>query len=155
MFEYLDVIRTFHLLGAAVLFGTGIGIAFFFFRSRFTDDIAEKHYAARTTVLADFCFTLPAVILQPLTGAYLVLARGYDFTERWLVTSYALYLLAGACWLPVLFLQLKMRDMLKEARDKGTPLPPLYARYYLIWFWLGWPAFIGLVGVFHLMNVKP
>lgn len=86
LYAYLTI-RTLHILSSTILFGTGIGIAFFMFRSRFTDDLAEKLYAARGTVWADYIFTLPAVIFQPLTGAWLIWRGGYDWRELWLVAT--------------------------------------------------------------------
>lgn len=148
------LIKTLHILSATVLFGTGLGIAFFFWSARQNDD-AAKLFAARTTVLADFLFTLPAVILQPITGAWLMSKAGFDPRQLWLVASYALYLLAGLCWLPVVWLQIRMKRML-EAKMAGAEFSSAaYERLRRIWFLLGWPAFLGLVLVFWLMVTKP
>jgi uncharacterized membrane protein len=142
------------VLSATVLFGTGLGIAFFFWSARRRDDQARL-FAARTTVRADFIFTLPAVILQPFTGALLIAKAGFDPRERWLVVSYLLYLLAGFCWIPVVWLQIRMKRML-EAKvtgagfDNGT-----FERLRRWWFVLGWPAFLALLVVFWLMIAKP
>lgn len=151
---YLTV-KTLHILSATVLFGTGLGIAFFMVRSWFTDNLHERHFASRTTVLADTVFTLPAVVIQPVTGAWLVWAGGFDWTESWLVATYGLYILAGACWLPVVWLQLRMRGTVRDAVSAGTDLPPSFRRLFRLWMLLGWPAFLGLVVVFFLMVMKP
>jgi uncharacterized membrane protein len=137
-----------------VLFGTGLGIAFFFWSARRGDD-AARLFAARTTVRADFLFTLPSVILQPVTGAWLIAKVGFDPRELWLVASYALFIIAGLCWLPVVWIQLRMKRMLERKLagrnfDSGT-----FERLRRAWFMLGWPAFLGLVGVFWLMVTKP
>ncbi len=105
------IVKTLHILSATVLFGTGAGIAFFMFRSVFTDDIHQKLYATRNTVLADYLFTLPAVIIQPITGAWLVWFVGFNWTDTWLLVTYVLYLLAGICWLPVVWVQIQLKQM--------------------------------------------
>ena len=149
------IIKTLHILSATVLFGTGMGIAFFMFRTAFTDAVPQKLYAARNTVLADACFTLPAVILQPVTGVWLILQAGFNPLNQWLVITYGLYLLAGACWLPVVWIQLQQRKMLEHSVTTGTPLPARYHRLFKWWFALGWPAFTALVVIFYLMVAKP
>lgn len=148
-------IKTIHILSSTILFGTGIGIAFFMMRSYFTGNLHEKLYAARNTVLADYLFTFPAVIIQPITGAWLVWHAGYGWMDLWLVITYAIYAVAGLCWVPVVWIQIQLKNMLIESVDQGTELPTLYHRLFKLWFMLGWPAFIGLVIVFFLMVVKP
>ena len=153
--DWYSILKTAHIISSTVLFGTGIGIAFFMVRSHFTDDVQEKLYAARNTVLADYCFTLPAVVIQPLTGFWLVLQGGFNWLDSWLVVTYVLYLLAGACWLPVVWIQIELKKMLQIAAAKGTPLPTRYDRLFKIWFLLGWPAFLSLIVIFYLMVAKP
>jgi len=148
------LIKTLHILSATVLFGTGLGIAFFFWSSR-QSDYHARLFAARTTVLADFLFTLPAVILQPLTGAWLILEGGFDPRASWILISLGLYALAGLCWIPVVWLQIKMKRML-EASVAGREFDErAYELLRRIWFLLGWPAFLALVAVFWLMVSKP
>lgn len=148
-------LKTLHILSSTVLFGTGLGIAFFMFRSYFTQDLTQKLYAAQNTVLADYMFTLPAVIIQPATGLGLIHLSGYEWNEPWLLVTYGLYILAGLCWLPVVWLQIQMKNLVKAAVLKKEPLPTIYQTYFKLWFILGWPAFLGLVGVFYLMTAKP
>ena len=148
------MIKSLHILSATVLFGTGLGIAFFFWSARRGDD-AARLFAARTTVRADFIFTLPAVILQPVTGALLIAEAGIDPRQLWLTASYALYILAGLCWIPVVWLQIRMKKML-EAKLAGQSFDDAaYERLRRCWFLLGWPAFVGLIAVFWLMVAKP
>lgn len=148
------MIKSLHILSATVLFGTGLGIAFFFWSARCGDD-AARLFAARTTVRADFIFTLPAVILQPVTGALLITEAGIDPRQLWLTASYALYLLAGFCWIPVVWLQIRMKKML-EAKLAGESFDDAaYEHLRRCWFLLGWPAFVGLIVVFWLMVAKP
>ena len=149
------VIKTLHILSSTVLFGTGAGIAFFMLRSYFTDNIHEKFYAARNTVLADYLFTAPAVMVQPLTGLWLVWQSGYDWMDLWLAVTYVIYIIAGLCWLPVVWIQIQLKNMTAKSVETGEPLPPRYFKLFKIWFLLGWPAFIGLVIVFFLMVFKP
>lgn len=149
-----SLIKTIHILSATVLFGTGLGIAFFFWSARQTDDRARL-FAARTTVRADFLFTLPAVILQPLTGAWLMTKSEIDIHTPWILISVSLYFLAGLCWVPVVWLQIKMKNMLETAVSDGGFDRQKYERLRKMWFLLGWPAFLGLVVVFWLMVTKP
>ncbi len=98
------IIKTIHIVSATILFGTGLGIAFFMFRSWFTRDLHEKFFALRTTVLADYLFTAPAAVLQPVTGAWLVWNDGFEWTDGWLLATYILYAIAAGCWLPVVWI---------------------------------------------------
>ncbi len=149
------IIKTIHILSSTILFGTGIGIAFFMFRSYFTDDIDEKLYAARNTVLADYLFTFPAVVIQPISGAWLVWQGGYYWMDYWLFVTYMIYIFAGICWLPVVWIQIQLKNMLIQSIDDHAELPARYNKLFKIWFLLGWPAFISLVVVFFLMVFKP
>ena len=144
------IVKTLHILSATVLFGTGLGIAFFFLMAHRQNDRAARALAARTTVRTDFCFTLPAVIVQPVTGIWLIRAGGHDWTAPWLLASYALYILAGACWLPVVWIQLRLARALET-----VTIPAEYAKLFRIWFALGWPAFAALVVICYLMVAKP
>jgi uncharacterized membrane protein len=153
--DFYLIIKTLHILSSTILFGTGIGIAFFMLRSYFTDNIHEKLYAARNTVLADYIFTLPAVIIQPVTGIWLVWYVGYGWIDVWLSATYAIYIAAGLCWIPVVWIQIQLKNMTLHAAQTGDALPPCYYKLFKIWFILGWPAFIGLVAVFFLMVMKP
>lgn len=153
--DIYQAVKTLHILGAAVLFGTGIGIAFFMYAAHFTQNLHEKYFAARMTVLADTIFTAPAVILQPLSGIWLVLNGGYGAQDLWLHITYALYVVAGFCWLPVVWIQLQLRNMIKAAIETQTPLPARYHKLFRLWFALGWPAFGALLVIFGLMVAKP
>lgn len=153
--ESYTLVKTLHILSSTVLFGTGLGIAFFFWMGGRADSDEAAYFAARCTVIADFLFTATAVLLQPLTGVWLIWTAGFDPFDHWLVVSYCLYLLAGLCWIPVVFLQLGIRDQLKHKIAGGEFDDALYRHRRRLWFWLGWPAFISLILVFHLMVGKP
>ncbi len=150
-----STVKTIHIISATILFGTGLGIAFFMFRSYFTDNLNEKLYAAKNTVLADYLFTFPAAIVQPITGLWLIWKTGYDWTSLWLVITYLLYIIAALCWLPVVWIQIQLKNLLIQSYDNGTDLPERYFVLFRLWFLLGWPAFIGLVIIFFLMVTKP
>jgi uncharacterized membrane protein len=152
--DYLTV-KWLHVLSSTVLFGTGLGSAFYMFftnRSRETRAIAV---VTRRVVIADWLFTTPTGILQPLTGFYLVHLAGFDWKAPWIAWSIVLYLVAMLCWLPVVWLQIRMARMAEDAVATGTPLPARFWRYHRIWTGLGVPAFAGFVAVFYLMVVKP
>jgi uncharacterized membrane protein len=149
------VLKLVHLIGAAVLFGTGLGIAFFMYMAHRTGDAATIATTARTVVIADAMFTLNAVIAQPVSGAALALSIGYSLWESWIVLSLVLYVAVGLCWLPVLAIQLRLRELAAAAARAGTPLPPDYERLSRTWSALGWPAFLGVVAIFAIMIFKP
>lgn len=149
------LVKTLHVLSATVLLGTGAGIAFFMLKGHLSGVPAARRFAAATTVRADFLFTLPAAIVQPLSGAWLVWKGGFDWYDRWLVASYALYVLAGLCWLPVVAIQMRMKAILRAEATAGGLDEAMLSRLYGWWFALGWPAFGGLIVVFYLMVAKP
>jgi uncharacterized membrane protein len=144
-----------HIISSTVLFGTGLGIAFFFVRAQRTGNVAIIASVSRDVVLADAIFTATAVIIQPLSGMGLAIMAGYPLSSPWLVLSMVLYCLVGACWLPVLWLQIWMRDLAVAAAATSSPLPPQYKKFYGRWFALGWPAFVGVLAIFYLMVAKP
>ncbi len=148
-------IKWLHVLSATVLFGTGIGIAFFKWMVDRSGDVRAIRVVNEKTVLADLIFTTPAVILQPVSGIALVLIGGFPLLSGWVLMATLLYLIAGGCWLPVLWLQLRMRDLARIADHNTSQLPPLYWKYARLWFWLGIPAFCALVAVYWLMVFKP
>ncbi|HSV29902.1 MAG TPA: DUF2269 domain-containing protein [Candidatus Omnitrophota bacterium] len=148
-------LKLIHILSAILLFGTGLGTAFHGMASNLSKDVRAIAVANRNVVLADWLFTTPTVIIQPVTGIWLAVEQGWPLTTGWIVVSLVLYALAGACWLPVVWLQLRMRRIADKAVATGTDLPPLYHRYFRIWFALGWPAFAAMVAIVGLMVFKP
>lgn len=148
-------LKLIHILGSTVLFGTGLGIAFFMFMAHRSGDAAAIAHTARTVVIADAIFTATAVVIQPLTGWGLMAMTGVPITAFWIRAALALYIFVGLCWLPVVWIQLRMRDLAAEAARKRKALPARYHSYFKIWFWLGWPAFIGVIAIFALMLWKP
>lgn len=144
-----------HVLSAAILFGTGLGTAFAMWRGDKSGDARVVAAVARAAVLADWVFTTPAVIIQPATGLALMKLLGYPLTTPWIVASIILYVMVGACWIPVVWLQYRMRDLAQSAAASGLSLPPQYRSYYRLWFALGWPAFGGVIAIFWLMVFKP
>ncbi len=145
-----DVLKFLHILGAAVLFGTGAGIAFFLWRGIVFGSREGAVSVARLGVMADWLFTAPAVIIQPITGFLLVREVGYDLSEPWLVLAYCLYAVAGACWLPVVAIQIRVRNILNRGGSEAE-----VSGLMRIWFWLGWPAFLSVMGIYWLMITKP
>ncbi len=144
-----------HILGAAVLFGTGLGIAFFLWMAHHTRDAAAIAHTAGIVVVADLLFTATAVVVQPLSGAAIAWRAGYSLLEPWILLSLVLYVLVGACWLPVVSIQTQLRDLAATAVRNRTALPERYHRLFRIWFWLGWPAFAGVIAIYVLMIWKP
>jgi uncharacterized membrane protein len=144
-----------HVVASTVLLGMGAGIAFFFLRAQRTGDVRVIAAVSRDVVLADAVFTASAVVAQPVTGFLMVWLGGYPFSLPWVWISVVLYCVVGCCWLPVVWLQIRMRDLAIAAAANGTVLPPVYFRYCRWWFALGWPAFAGVLVIFWLMIIKP
>ena len=149
------LVKWIHVLSSTVLFGFGAGTAWYFWNAHLTRDPVTIASVGRMVVLADWIFTGTSGIVQPASGLWLAHIVGYSLTESWLVACYALYLLAFVCWAPVVRLQIKAQRLAQEAADNGQPLGAEYRRTVHWWFALGWPAFIGLLGVFYLMIAKP
>jgi len=149
------VLKTLHMIGATVLLGTGAGIAFFMVMAHRTGDARFIAQTARVVVIADFVFTASAVIVQPVTGLMLASMAGYPILRGWIGLSLALYLLTGTFWLPVVWMQSRMRDLALAAADHGEALPAEYHRLYRLWFAFGWPAFAAVLGIVWLMVAKP
>jgi uncharacterized membrane protein len=144
-----------HLIGASVLLGTGAGIAFFMLMAHLTRNAATIAATARIVVVADFLFTATAVVLQPLTGIALVYHVGYSFADAWIWLSIVLYLVTGAFWLPVVWMQWRMRDLALAAAKRQEPLPPAYHTLFRWWFAFGFPAFGAVMVIFWLMMTRP
>jgi uncharacterized membrane protein len=150
-----SVLKFLHVIGAAVLLGTGAGIAFFMLLADRDGRPTVVAGVARIVVMADFLFTATAVVAQPLTGVWLALHVGYDLLDGWIVLSILLYLLTGVFWLPVVWMQIRMRDLAQAAVRDGKPLPQAYHRLFRWWFAFGFPAFAAVLGIFWLMIVRP
>ena len=149
------LLKTLHIISATLLFGTGIGSAYYLLRAHLSKNPAAIAVTSRHVVTADWLFTATSGVVQPLTGLWMVWLTGWPLTHTWIWLSLVLYVVAGACWLPVVWLQIRMRDMAAVAVRTQTPPDPRYYRYMRIWFILGWPAFSALVVVFFLMVFKP
>jgi uncharacterized membrane protein len=144
-----------HLIGAAVLLGTGAGIAFFMLMAHRTGEAAQVAAVARIVVLADFLFTATAVVAQPITGVALAWHIGHSLTEGWLALSILLYIATGCFWLAVVWMQMRMRDLAEAAASKRLPLPPAYHRLFWTWLGFGFPAFAAVLGILWLMITRP
>lgn len=152
--EYL-VVKWLHILSSTLLFGTGLGSAFYMLFTSLTRDARAIAIVVRYVVIADYAFTTPTIIIQPVTGLYMIHLAGFSLSSTWIAVSIALYFLAGAAWLPVVWMQIKMRDMAVAAAANGTELPQRYWNFLKWWVALGIVAFAALVFVFYLMVAKP
>ena len=155
LLDWEILLRMAHVIGAMVLFGTGAGIAFFMLMAHRSGDARVIAHVAGVVVLADTIFTATAVIAQPVTGVLLARATGWPLTEGWIVLSLILYGVTGAFWLPVVWIQLRLRDMARAAQATGTALPPRYFRLFRIWFACGFPAFFAVGAILWLMLARP
>ena len=150
------ILKWLHIMSSVVLVGTGLGTAFFMFFANRSGDLGTQAHVARLVVRADWWFTTPTAIIQPATGLLLAHLAGWPLlTTPWLWASLLLFAFAGLCWLPVLWLQMRMAAMARSAHEQRVELPALYWRYARYWEWLGYPAFVAMLLVFFLMVVKP
>jgi uncharacterized membrane protein len=149
------LLKILHLVGATVLLGTGAGIAFFMLMAHRSGEPRIIAHTAGVVVIADAVFTATAVVLQPLTGAALAWLAGYPLLEGWVLASLALYAVTGAFWLPVVWMQIRIRDLARAAADQGSALPPAYHRLFRAWFLCGFPAFFAVVLIIVLMELRP
>lgn len=149
------ILKAVHILSAAVLAGTGFGIAFFKWIVDRTGNTSAIRVVSEKVVLADWIFTLPAIIVQAVTGVALAHLVGYPLTHGWLLAAICLFCLAGVCWLPVVAIQIRLRNLARAHETHGVQLGEEYLRYSRIWFWLGVPAFSSVIVIFWLMVAKP
>jgi len=149
------ILKFVHVIGATVLLGTGAGIAFFMVIAHLSGNVATIAGVARIVVLADFLFTATAVVLQPLTGVWLVYEVGYSLKDGWIVLSIILYIVTGVFWLPVVWMQMQLRDLAAKALVTGGALPERYHRLFWTWFAFGFPAFASVLGIIWLMITRP
>jgi uncharacterized membrane protein len=154
MMDYLTL-KWLHILSSVLLVGTGFGSAFYLFFANRIDDVAVRAAVARLVVRADWWFTTPAVIFQPLSGLWLMHLAGWAWTTPWLAASIGLFVFTGLCWLPVVWLQIRMAAQARECALAGLPLPPDYRRKARLWEALGYPAFVAMLAIYYLMVVKP
>jgi len=149
------ILKFLHVIGAAVLLGTGAGIAFFMLAAHRSGKPEVIAGVARIVVIADFLFTASAVVIQPVTGLLLVEQAGYSLSQGWMLLSILLYIVTGIFWLPVVWMQMRMRDLAAQAARLGGPLPAAYHRLFRWWFAFGFPAFAAVVAIFWLMITRP
>ncbi|MFA9283565.1 DUF2269 family protein [Comamonas sp. SY3] len=149
------LLKTLHILSSVLMVGTGFGSAFYMFFANRSGNVAAQAVVSRLVVRADWWFTTPAVIIQPLSGWALMTMAGWPWHTPWLLLSMALYVLAGLCWLPVVAMQIRMAHMAAQADAQGQPLPDAYRRLAKRWEALGYPAFVAMLGVYYLMVNKP
>lgn len=148
-------LKALHIIGAAVLLGTGAGIAFFMLMAHRTGDPRVIAHTAGVVVVADTLFTATAVVIQPITGGALAHLAGYPLFTGWVAAALALYVMVGAFWLPVVWMQLRFRDLARAAASGGAPLGPAYHQLFRLWFAFGFPAFGGVIAIIWLMIAKP
>jgi uncharacterized membrane protein len=154
MSAYL-LLKTVHVLSATILFGTGLGTAFQMWMAHRSGDVRTIAVVARNVVRADLYFTTPAVLVQPLSGAVMLHLAGYSAFVPWLDAVYVLFLVTGFCWLPVVWIQMRVRDLAAKSVAFDLALPAEYFRLMRLWFWLGWPAFLSVTAIVWLMVAKP
>lgn len=152
---WYELLRFAHVIGACVLLGTGAGIAFFMVMSNRSGNPALIAHVAGIVVLADTVFTATAAVLQPVTGYLLTRVAGWPLTEGWVLLSLCLYVIVGIFWLPVVLIQLRMRNLAVIAARNGEALPAAYHRLYRIWFAFGFPAFASVLAIVWLMLTRP
>ena len=151
----LLVVKWLHILSSTVLFGTGIGTAFYLFFVSRTRDTHAVAIVSHFVVIADWLFTATTIVFQPLSGFWLAHRMGYPLTSPWILLSTVLFMSAALCWFPVVWLQMKLRDVAQAADEAGTELPRAYWNYLGWWTALGVPALLLFLAIFYLMVARP
>ncbi|MEK9280516.1 MULTISPECIES: DUF2269 domain-containing protein [unclassified Bradyrhizobium] len=149
------LIKYLHVLGAIVILGTGAGIAFFMLMAHRTHDAEFIARTASVVVIADAIFTFSAVIMQPVSGGLLMVLSATSVAERWLLAAIALYVVAGLFWVPVVIMQIEMRDLARKACEQHAALPQRYFVLFRRWFAFGFPGFGATMLILWLMVAKP
>lgn len=149
------VVKWLHILSSTLLFGTGIGTAFYLFFVSRTRDVHAVAVVSRWVVTADWLFTATTIVFQPLSGFWLAHAMGYPLTSRWILWSSVLFVSAALCWLPVVWLQMRLRDVAMAADAAGRGLPRQYWNLFGWWVALGVPALAFFLAMFYLMVARP
>lgn len=148
-------LKVIHILSAVVMIGVGSGSVFYKFRADQGGDLKEIAFANKNVVLADWIFTAPSVLIQPLTGILMARIAGYPLSRTWILLGIIFYITAGLCWAPAVYLQIRMRDLSIQALASGKPLPQLYRRLFKSWLWLGVGGFSSVLIVVYVMVFKP
>jgi uncharacterized membrane protein len=151
--DYL-VYKWLHILSSTVLFGTGIGSAFYLMVATLGRDARTIATVSGYVVVADWMFTATTAIFQPLSGWLMVRSSGMPWTQPWLMRSVVLYVIAIACWLPVVRIQVQLRNESRACADAGQPLSQRYWKLFAAWTVLGVVAFLAFVAIFWLMVTK-
>lgn len=147
------ILKYLHILSATFLFGTGIGTAFFLLMAYLSKNIQTIQYTTKHVIFADWLFTTPSVILQPITGIWLMMILHYPFNSLWFLLVLGLYLFAGFCWVPVVFIQYRLHRLTSQL-NQHQPLPKQFHLLMRWWVTLGIFAFGALIVVYWLMITK-
>lgn len=153
MDSYLTL-KLIHILSACVLFGTGAGIAFFMLTAYLSKSPTAILITCKNVIAGDWLFTTPAIITQVVTGILLMEKLNYDFTSSWFYLVVALFLGIGVCWLPVVRIQYLLNGIIRDSIDEKE-IPESFHKLFRVWFVLGIPAFLMIIGIFYLMVFKP
>jgi uncharacterized membrane protein len=148
------ILKWVHILSVVFLLGAGAGSAYYLWRANRVGDLHAIRFVLRNVIFADWLFTVPPIVLLPVTGVWMLRIKGYAFTELWIWLSLGLFVIAGLCWLPAAVLQYKMKALADQAPDKGS-LPPAYWQHERLWQLLGLAAFPAVLAIFTLMIFKP
>jgi len=144
-------LKLIHIFSAIILFGLGLGTVFYKMMADRSGNHAAIAVTSKHVVLADWWFTTPTVILQPLTGILMAQQLNMSLSSDWMIQTIVLYLITGLCWLPVVYIQIRTRDIAIESLADNKPLPDSYQYYSKIWMWLGVPAFFTMLGITTMM----
>ena len=147
--ESYQLVKLIHIVSAAVLFGTGLGIAFFMLKAHLSGSKEAMAVTTANVVLADWLFTTPAVIIQAITGLWLTMQLSIPLNSLWFVLVISLFVLVGACWIPVVAIQIRIRNIITAGGS-----PEQYRGLMKAWIALGVPAFLGVLVLYYLMVTK-
>lgn len=156
MIDLIFAIKFVHLVAAAAMLGTWLGVALFMLLAHRSDNPSVVALTSRFAVSVEKFVMIAAVALQPISGFALAGAIGLSpLDEFWIELSLALYVVVVAAWLGALRVEIRIRDTSRQAALDNVPLPVGYRGLFRLYSALTWPGLAGTVVLFLLMTWQP
>jgi uncharacterized membrane protein len=156
MLDLILAIKFVHLVGAAAMLGTWLGVAIFMLLAHRSDNPSVVAVTSRFAVTVQLRVMIAAVAIQPISGFALAGAIGVSpVGEFWLVLSLPIYALIVAAWIVALRTEIRIRDLTRQAALDSVPLSEPYRALFRRYSAFTWPALAGTVVLFLLMTWQP
>ena len=156
MIDLILAIKFIHLLAAAAMFGTWLGIAGFMLLAYRSGNPSVVALVAQFAVRLELFVVAPALALQPISGFPLAWAIGLTpLNEYWIDVALILYVAVVAAWLVSLRIEIGLRNMARQAALGRGTLADNYPRLFRIWFALATIILAAMVAIILLMVWQP